>query len=244
MNKNCLLGIVALLFVCCTMLGCGKDVPQPANQTTTIYGTVFNKVTHEPVNGAQIEYGYYKASNTLVNGHPMTTTRYRISSAISGYDGQFEMFFEEIQYDELDWNDGFYVYVKCDGFQDYYSSAVDGTGGTIRLDINLAPEISENESFKVTVNGIETDTLYIGDSSQTTFLVTNNGNVSIRITPSCSHAYDMDLYYAGYQTGWFGSTLEPNQGESITIWMSPSLNIGYIYLNSAQVSKTIVCIRR
>ena len=42
MNKNCLLGIVALLFVCCAMLGCGKE-DNPTTPTVkygTIYGTV------------------------------------------------------------------------------------------------------------------------------------------------------------------------------------------------------------
>ena len=53
MKKQSIIRFAVLLLVCCVMLGCAKD-----NTTTTIYGTVFNSVTHEPIAGAQIEVGF------------------------------------------------------------------------------------------------------------------------------------------------------------------------------------------
>lgn len=140
MKKQVIIKVAALLLVCSAMLGCGREEEPQTVQTTTIYGTVFNKVTHEPVNGVQIEYGYYRASNNLVNGVPMSTNRYSISSAISGYDGQYEMEFKTVQQNDLDWNDGFYISAECDGYLYYFSSAVEGMSGIFRFDINLDPE--------------------------------------------------------------------------------------------------------
>lgn len=236
MEKSHFIKSVALLLICCAMFGCGKDEPQ-ASQTTTIYGTVFNKVTHEPVNGAQVKYGYYKASNMLVNGHPMNTERYSISSAISGYDGQFEMQFEEVQYD-LDWNDGFYISATCDGYEGYYSSAVESIGGTYRLDINLEPEPELIESFAISINGVETDTLYLSNANTSgTFLVTNNGSVEVKVYFSDSS----DDIWIGNNEGnellWV--RLQSNEGYSVVV-RKGGAGIGYIYANSSQISKTIV----
>lgn len=129
MNKNCLLGIVALLFVCCTMLGCKKD------KTTTIYGTVINSVTHEPVVGAQIEVGYRSGHN--VSGYYWSNGDHRISSSVSGSDGQFELLFGEVQIPEdFRW---YYIYGTATGYAASYQLTGVVIGGNYRMDINLEP---------------------------------------------------------------------------------------------------------
>jgi len=246
MKKHYFLKTAALLVLCCAMFGCGKDNPQ-ASQTTTIYGTIFNKVTHEPVNGAQVEYGYYTASNILYNGYPSSIEYHRISSAISGYDGQYEMQFEEVQFD-LDFNDGFYISATCNGFQGYHSSAVNGNGGVYRLDINLEPDEPAVESFKVTVNGVEIDTLDFGadpNMNKIGLLVTNDGTVSINEVEFNESAFWIGLENInGYDVSYCNN-LKPNEGYVVYahIYRS-SLQIGnnnsYIYFSSGTLTKTIV----
>ena len=131
MNKNCLHRIVALLVFCCVMAGCGKETFEPATttQNTTIYGTVFNKVTHEPVIGAQVVIG----AQQLLYG---TAYCNDISSSVSGSDGQFEL-----QFGPVDNVMFFYIKASSDGYDSYAKNTTFGeVGGSYHFDINLVPK--------------------------------------------------------------------------------------------------------
>lgn len=131
MNKNCLLGIVALLVLCSVMLGCQKD-----NTTTTIYGTVFNSVTHEPIVGAEIEVGFRSGSN--ISSHYTSDGDHRVSSSVSGSDGQFELQFGEIQIpNSFRW---YYIYGTASGYENYYQQTGVAIGSSYRMDVNLDPK--------------------------------------------------------------------------------------------------------
>ena len=132
MKKQSLLKLAALLLLCCVMVGCGKEEPQPANQTTTIYGTVFNSITHEPVIGAVVEFG--KNESSMVNHHFACQV---ISSSVSGNDGQFELQFGQLFEDDYG---HYYIWVSSDGYEEYYSIVNVGQGGAFRVDINLDPQ--------------------------------------------------------------------------------------------------------
>ena len=131
MKKCQLLRVTALLVLCCAMFGCGKETVEPVvtSQNTTIYGTVFNKVTHEPVIGAQVVIG----AQQLLYG---TSYCNDISSSVSGSDGQFEL-----QFGPVDNVMFFYISASCDGYYSYRRNTTFGDGGGIyQIDINLDPK--------------------------------------------------------------------------------------------------------
>lgn len=240
MKINYVVKFAALTMVCCMFFGCKPE--EEIEKFGTIYGTIFNKVTHEPVNGAQVEYGYYTASNILYNGHPSSIEYHRISSAISGYDGQYEMQFEEVQFD-LDFNDGYYISATYNGFQGYHSSAVNGNGGVYRLDINLEPDEPAVESFKVTINGVEIDTIYFEEGINTsTFLVTNDGTIDIIVRGNATTGLRLKDPPGNNVDDFSYKKLKPNEGYPIIVKIDNNYfpGVGCVYLNSAQVSKTLV----
>lgn len=90
MKKQRLFKLVALLVLCCAMLGCGKQSEPDPEVTTKIYGTVINENTGEPVQGAEIVFGIF---HDVLYG---SDTWKRISSSVSGNDGQYEISFGKI----------------------------------------------------------------------------------------------------------------------------------------------------
>lgn len=137
--RQYLLKVAALLVLCFAMMSCEKqNIEEEAvvtNQSITVYGTVLNKVTHNPVIGVEVEIGKKKYDGASFNYDP----RYclRLSSSVSGTDGQFELQFvkeDDIYYPE------FYLHVSCENYKVYYSVCSFVAGGTYRLDINLVPE--------------------------------------------------------------------------------------------------------
>lgn len=135
MNKKSIIKFAALLLVCCAMLGCKKD------KTTTIYGTVFNSVTHEPVLGMEVVVGvkdtYYYHNDT-----------YLISSSVSGTDGLYELAFGEVNVNFPGIYEGqtlpdyyvkYFLEVNADGYNKYHQETSIVEGGTYHIDINLVP---------------------------------------------------------------------------------------------------------
>lgn len=131
MKKTHSINFAALLLLCSVMLGCGKEnsEPEPTPKTTSIYGTVFNSVTHEPVIGAEVVIGV----QSLIYG---TAYCNDITSSVSGSDGQYEL-----QYGSVENVMFFYISVSCDGYQNYRSNTSFGEGGGLyHMDINLVPK--------------------------------------------------------------------------------------------------------
>ncbi|MCR5646453.1 MAG: hypothetical protein K6F96_08765 [Bacteroidales bacterium] len=131
MKKKYLLKFTALLLVCFAMFGCGKE----ESEMTTIYGTVFNSVTHEPIVGAQIEVGYRSG---LISSQYDGNHDYRISSSVSGFDGQFELQFGKMNVDDRMLY--YYMYGNADGYYDSYQPTGITIGSNSRMDINLDPK--------------------------------------------------------------------------------------------------------
>lgn len=125
----------SIIFLLYLATGCGK-----VNNPTTIYGTVFNSVTHEPVIGAEVEYGSLRGD---LNTNHYTAACHKVSSSVSGSDGQFELQFTGV-HDNSESYTGvppkFYIYVTCAGYSEYFSMTSSSLGGSHRMDINLKPK--------------------------------------------------------------------------------------------------------
>ena len=129
--KTRIIKLLALLLVCCAMIGCGKKEVT----TTTIYGTVFNALTNEPISGAKIEIGYlsdyFSSMNDLAN---INSWGFPISSSVSGSDGQYELSFGEVPV-----NKGYYIYITRSGYDRYCVVTGVQIGSSYRMDFNLYP---------------------------------------------------------------------------------------------------------
>lgn len=181
----------------------------------TIYGIVTDFSTGEPINNA----------NVRLNPRGETT--------LTGSDGTFEF---------LNLPSGSYsLSLSKNGYVDLdddYVIVIEN-GNSVHRDVQLNPSI---ESFRITVNGVETDTMYFnGTGSWGTFLVTNSGSVPIDVYGTTSDG-DIVLFEANGTSYWNHSLIQPNQGHSVKVYYDSLSSIGYIYINSSQISKTIVCI--
>lgn len=210
MKKYQVLKLAALLVLCCTMFGCGK-----LNQGS-IYGTVTDYVTGDPVGNA----------NVRLNPRGETT--------LTGYDGAFQFY-------ELA-NGNYSLSISKNGYADLdddYIIKIE-SGNSVRRDVQLNPGV---ESFKITINGVETDTMYFANCPNCwgTLLITNNGTVPIEVSVSTSDS-DVVLFETDDYHYWHNCTIQPNQGSSVRVFYDSLYSLGYIYVNSSQVSKTIVCI--
>lgn len=124
MKKNT---ILLFLMLCSNILGvgCKKQIE------TKIYGTVFNKETHETVMGAQIDFGIYERGSS----HADFKVFRSICSTVSGYDGQYEVVFGKLP--ELDYSELFQVRVSAYGFNDLILDANPLEGYPNKIDVNL-----------------------------------------------------------------------------------------------------------
>ncbi len=182
----------------------------------SVYGTVTDYTTGDPISNANVRLN--PRGETTLTGSDGTFQFYDLSN------GKYSQSLSKNGYADLD---------------DDYVIEIDN-GNTVRRDVQLKIGV---ESFKITVNGMETDTLYFSSGNDfVTFLVTNNGTIQTKVYGSTSDDHVHIRNSDGYT--WYSSELQPNQGVPIRAELSWQYNNGYIYINSSQVSKTLVCVRR
>lgn len=202
----------ALLLVCCAFIGCGKE-DGLASKLGSVYGTVTDFATGDPISNA----------NVRLNPRGETT--------LTGYDGTFQ--FNDIE-------DGSYSlslskngYVDLD--DDYVIEITNGNN--VQRDVLLC---SEYQSFKIVVNGIEADTLDFGidpNLYRMYYSVVNDGTIDIRVVFGQS---------ANWITREIGSaSIASNNGITTYVTidredLNIGTNIGYIYVSSGTLSKTLV----
>ncbi len=176
----------------------------------------------------------YGTVTDFSSGNPIDNVNVRLNprgeTTLTGSDGSFQ--FNDLPAGSYSLSLSKDDYVDMD---DDYIIVVEN-GNSVHRDVQLKKGF---ESFKVTVNGSEVHTVYYGS----TFLVTNNGTISIRVHGTA----DGGLYLHG-PSGYFDYVdLQPNEGVPIyttALAGGQYFNGGSVYLNSAQVSKTIVVIPR
>jgi 5-hydroxyisourate hydrolase-like protein (transthyretin family) len=127
------------------MVGCGKE----ESKTTTIYGTVFNSYSGNPVSKMEVQLW---RKNYSSDSYSHMYNQDVLGSSVSGSDGQYEI----PLYIELHPNDTYYKYalkVTCEGYSTYSREISIENGNAYRFDINLEPEISEPIVARPTIYG-------------------------------------------------------------------------------------------
>ena len=134
MKKNQILKVAALLVLCCTMHGCNKSNEEPVVETR-VYGTVFDKLTGEPIRGVEVDFCIAELS-LLYSGTVFHTS----TSSISGNDGQYDFTFDALPQlpDDL-YTQGYAIRAYCDGYETYTKAITIVEGHSYRIDVNLIP---------------------------------------------------------------------------------------------------------
>lgn len=194
------------------MVGCKKkDV---STSYGSIYGTVTDFATGEPVKNANVKL------------------RQNGETTLTGSDGNFQ--FNNVA-------DGDYsLSITKEGYVDLDDNYVIAlkNGDNVRRDVQLR---SAYQSFRVTINGTEIDTLDFGiDYSyhQIYYTIENDGtiDITVHVGVSCDwidndYIYDNQLPpYTSIQTRLELDREKLNAGD----------NIGYLYVSSGRLTKTIV----
>lgn len=217
MKTNHLIKFAALSLLCCMLFGCEKENPSASStKYGSIYGTVTDFVTGDPVSNA----------NVRLNPRGETT--------LTGSDGTF-------QFDDV--TDGKYsLSLSKNGYVDLDDDYVINieNGNNVRRDVQLRTQV---QSFKITVDGVETDTLDFGIDPSVTlvnYTIENNGTIDIDISIRKSGDW---IRLAPLYTD--ESNLEPNCGitkyvEIIRNLLTIGDNIGYVYVSSGTLTKTLV----
>lgn len=220
--KKQILKVAAMLVLCCMLFGCGKE--NPTTKQGSIYGTVTDFATGDPVNNANVRLNP-RGETTLTGSdgsfqfNDVTDGRYSLSLSKNGY---------------VDLDDDYVINIE--------------NGNNVRRDVQMRPIF---ESFKVTLNGVEVDTIYLDCSNglyTCTVLVTNDGTKDIRVYGNKTSYLHLEVYGSTFD---YYEELSPNEGFPLLIepitdmsWHYYNLTgyTGYVYLTSAQVSKTLVVI--
>ncbi len=222
--KRSIVGIMAAAMALAASLvwySCTKDSDEDI--TGTIYGTVTDYATGEPIGNANVKL------------RPSGET------TLTGMDGTFQFNnLGEGKYSLLLSKNG---YVDLD--DDYVINL--SRGGNIRRDIQMR---SQKTSFKLTINGNEFDNLDFGANPSVQvimFTIENDGTMNlgtIRLQSSTDWAYfDEDDYYT--YTGKEIYNLAPNEGVSCALYVYRQNlligeNTGYVSVSSGTLTKTFV----
>lgn len=212
MKTNHFIKFAALLLVCCAMLGCGKE-DNPTSKLGSIYGTVTDFATGDPV------------SNANVRLNP------RGETALTGSDGTFQ--FNELAAGSYSLSLSKNGYVDLD---DDYAIEIEN-GNNVRRDVQLSPAF---ESFKITVNGVEMDTLDFGvdpNLNRVYYSIINDGTIDINVTIGQSGNWIIrEKSYADVASNDGCTTYVRIDREDL----NSGTNIGYIYVSSGTMSKTLI----
>lgn len=195
--------------------GCTKAEVTGTGNQGSIYGTVTDFATGEPVANANV---------SLRPGGETTLT---------GLDGMFE--FQNVE-------DGDYsITVSKDGYSNLIDSYVINVknGKRMRRDVQITRLY---ESFIVLVNGQESNTIDFG-SNQNSIQITvfNNGTEEI---DAISYSTSDDWFYYHVYSVSNLRNIPPNTGRAMNIELyrnrlQDGLNTGYLYLSSGTMSQTI-----
>lgn len=135
MKKQRLFKLAALLVLCCAMFGCQDEWTADSPIHFTVYGTVFDRYTGDPVSGAKVSLYY----GTHTAGVGTSNPNGAAGSGVSGSDGQFRI--PCIATDNLiSVNRHMYqLEAICYGYQDYSErvTIMETEGVEIQMDILL-----------------------------------------------------------------------------------------------------------
>lgn len=125
MKKKSFIKFVALLLVCCAMLGCGKENVHPTPMSTRVYGTVFDLNTGEPLPRVYVGLAKYIED---FDDYTVVSTTY------SGSDGQYEFVLDDVSGQEL-----YDIGAGCDGYNIFEMEFLLNEGSSKKIEILLKP---------------------------------------------------------------------------------------------------------
>lgn len=180
-----------------------------------IYGTVTDFSSGEPIANA----------NVRLNPRGETT--------LTGSDGTFQ--FNDVADGTNSLSISRNGYLDLD---DNYVIDVEN-GNSVQRDVSLR---SQQQTFRITINGTETDTIDFGKDpsfDRINFTIENNGTVAIDVNIRES------VNWLSYYSTNSNNHIEPNDGITPYAKVSRSFldvgeNIGYIYISSGTLTKTLV----
>lgn len=125
------LKMAVLLSLILSLAACGKDDTTETDTTTTIYGTVLDADTGEPVPVAQVSFG----EGHLVGGALYGWNAY--ASTVTGSNGLFELKFSQTEKEDI--SIGYTILVKKDGYVDFREerSVTIGQGNKYQMDVAI-----------------------------------------------------------------------------------------------------------
>lgn len=210
-----LISITSMIFAIVILWqGCTKP-----EETGTIYGTVTDFATGEPIKNANVKL--------KPNGETILT----------GVDGTF-------QFNNL--KEGRYsLFLSKNGYVDYDDDYVIylGGGDNICRDVQMR---SQSSSFKLTIDGNEVATIDFGANpsmNNITFSIINDGTMELNeVKLQLSSNW---VHFAQYQSTCYISHLKPNCGSNTVLYVERSglsigENIGYLTVSSGTLTKTFV----
>lgn len=205
--------LVLLVFLCYALCSCSPE-DNPATKLGSIFGTVTDFATGDPIANANVR---------LIP---------RGETALTGSDGSFQ--FNDVTDGKYSLSLSKNGYVDLD---DDYVIEIEN-GNNVRRDVQLSPQF---QSFKITVDGVETDTLDFGVDPFVTLInytVENNGTMEVDLVFRTSSNWitlgDYSQYGVDPNTGV--TTYAEINREALNI----GNNIGYIYVGSGALTKTLV----
>ena len=195
--------------------GCTKP-----EETGTIYGTVTDYATGEPIKNANVKL--------KPNGETTLTGMDGTFQFNNLKEGRYSLFMSKNGY--VDYDDDYVIYLRG--------------GGNICRDVQMR---SQSSSFKLTIDGNEVDTIDFGSNpsvNNITFTIINDGTMALNeVKLQLSSNW---VYFQGYNSTSYHSThLQPNCGFNCVLYIDRSSlsigeNIGYMSVSSGSLTKTFV----
>lgn len=213
MKNGKLVEIGMLLIISCILNGCGKEHNSGGSNMGAIYGTVTDFFTSNLIENANVRL------------NPLG------EATLTGYDGTF-------QFDDVP--DGTYsLSLSKDGYVDlddnYNIEIINGK--SVRRDVQLKNAF---KSFKLTIDGIEIDTLDFGidlSLNKMYYSIENNGTLDIDVDIDASSEWIEHSYcYYDIAPNTSRHTYVKINREELNI----GNNIGYLYVGAGLFTKTLV----
>lgn len=212
MKKHRLIKFTAALFLCCALFGCK---PEEEEKYGTIYGTVTDFATGEPVSNANVKL--------RPNGETTLTGNDGTYEFIDLETGKYSLLLSKAQYADLD--DDYIIQLEA--------------GKQVKRDVQLRKKVASLQI--VDMSGNPLDTLDFGDAESVkvkTFNVFNDGTETL----TCSVTYDCEWItnVSGLENQIQAGQTAPVTVKIDRVALADGVNTTFLYITSANGSNELV----
>ncbi|MBQ6097317.1 MAG: hypothetical protein IJK99_06170 [Bacteroidales bacterium] len=119
------------ILLCSVFCTCSEEETAQPSKDTTIYGTIFDKTTGEPVRAATVKFVMAHASGISVGGYRT------IVSTVTGMDGAYELVFGGYESDITYLSQ--MIMISCTGYKDnaFGITITPGEGNKYKMDFTI-----------------------------------------------------------------------------------------------------------